>query len=47
MRNFRRSFDKHPELAYVARRWATETYARLQRWAGESQEPAQKNSAST
>lgn len=33
MRNFDRLFQKHPELALVARRWAVDTYDRLTSWA--------------
>lgn len=33
MRNFARLFEKHPELALVARRWGTETYGRIANWA--------------
>ncbi|MEX5213177.1 MAG: glycosyltransferase [Nitrospiraceae bacterium] len=36
MRNFRRLFEKHPELGWVARRWARETFARICRWADET-----------
>ena len=33
MRNFRRLFEIHPELALVARRWSRETFARISNWA--------------
>ena len=33
MRNFRRLFETHPELALVARRWSRETFARISNWA--------------
>jgi glycosyltransferase involved in cell wall biosynthesis len=33
MRNFERLFQKHPELAIVARRWAVDTYDRIRSWA--------------
>jgi glycosyltransferase involved in cell wall biosynthesis len=36
MRNFRRLYEKHPELGWVARRWASETFARICRWADET-----------
>lgn len=32
LRNFRRLFDKHPELQFVAQRWAHETYGKIQNW---------------
>lgn len=33
LKNFRRLFDKHPELILVARRWSLETYHKLCGWA--------------
>jgi hypothetical protein len=36
MRNFRRLYEKHPELGWVARRWASETFAKICRWADET-----------
>jgi glycosyltransferase involved in cell wall biosynthesis len=30
--NFRRLFEKHPQLAYVARRWSLETFAKICSW---------------
>lgn len=33
-RNFNRLFDKHPEMEFVARRWAVDTYDKLITWAG-------------
>ena len=32
LRNFRRLYEKHPELANVAPRWTLETYARIRDW---------------
>lgn len=32
LRNFRRLFEKHPELQFVARRWARETYGKIHDW---------------
>ena len=32
MLNFRRLFDKHPELASTARRWAIDTYSKICAW---------------
>lgn len=36
MRNFRRLYEKHPELGQVARRWASETFEKICRWADET-----------
>ena len=33
MRNFERLFEKHPDMALVARRWALDTYGKLKSWA--------------
>lgn len=33
MKNFRRLFEKHPELALVTRRWARETFGNICAWA--------------
>lgn len=35
LRNFRKLFIKHPELAYVARKWSVETYQKIVKWAAE------------
>jgi glycosyltransferase involved in cell wall biosynthesis len=32
MRNFRRLFDKHPDLELIARRWAADTFQRIRDW---------------
>ena len=32
LKNFRRLYDKHPELALVARRWSLETYQKISEW---------------
>lgn len=32
LRNFRRLFEKHPELQFVARRWARGTYGKIRNW---------------
>ncbi len=32
LKNFRRLFDKHPDLFWVARRWSLETYAKICSW---------------
>ena len=32
LKNFRKLFDKHPELAYVARRWSIQRLRELARW---------------
>jgi len=32
LKNFRRLFDKHPELVLVARRWSLETYKKISAW---------------
>lgn len=32
LKNFRRLFDKNPELALVARRWSLETYRKISLW---------------
>jgi glycosyltransferase involved in cell wall biosynthesis len=37
LKNFRKLFDKHPELIVVARRWSLETYSRIQDWLTRSQ----------
>lgn len=31
--NFARLFDKHPDMQFVARRWAAETFYKIARWA--------------
>ena len=36
LRNFRLLFEKHPDLAYVSRKWARETLANISRWADEA-----------
>lgn len=36
MRNFRRLYEKHPELGWVARRWACETFAKICQWVDET-----------
>jgi hypothetical protein len=36
LRNFRRLFEKHPDLAFVSRRWARETFDGIVRWARET-----------
>lgn len=33
LRNFRRLFEKHPELGWIARRWSRDTYRRICNWA--------------
>jgi glycosyltransferase involved in cell wall biosynthesis len=33
VRNFRRLFERHPELALVARRWARDSFSRICEWA--------------
>jgi hypothetical protein len=33
MRNFRRLYDKHPEMGFVARRWSCETFQKICEWA--------------
>lgn len=33
MRNFERLFSKHPEMAFVARRWAVDVFERIESWA--------------
>jgi len=33
MRNFRRLYEKHPELGRVARRWSFQTFQRISQWA--------------
>lgn len=33
LRNYRRLFEKHSELGWVARRWSRETYGRICNWA--------------
>lgn len=33
LRNYRRLFEKHPELAKIARRWALDTHAQICAWA--------------
>jgi len=39
LKNFRRLFDKHPELILVARRWSLETYDKLSIWLKNSGAP--------
>jgi glycosyltransferase involved in cell wall biosynthesis len=34
LKNFRRLFEKHPELLHVARRWAASTYRDILQWGG-------------
>lgn len=33
MKNFRRLYDKHPEMGFVARRWSYETFQKICEWA--------------
>ena len=33
LRNYRRLFEKHPELVHIARRWALDTYEQICTWA--------------
>ena len=33
VRNFRRLFERHPELALIARRWARDSFSRICEWA--------------
>jgi glycosyltransferase involved in cell wall biosynthesis len=39
LKNFRRLFEKHPELIHIVRRWAISTYSRITAWLDEYHAP--------
>ncbi len=43
LRNFRRLFEKHPEILYIARRWSLDTYNKILEWLNHYDLPANED----